>query len=258
LRYIRAGVFDVLGGAARLPNGKTDIDANGAVSTDHVGANADYPDGDYATRKRIFDEHVAYQQGMMYFLANDPRVPEATQKEVRRWGLCKDEFTDFGGWSWQLYVREARRMKSDYVMTQHHCQGRVVAEDSIGLAPGGIDSRHVRRIVLDGYAHNEGEVQAQGFKPYPISYRAIVPKASECVNLLVPVCLSATHIAYASIRKEPVLMVLGQSAGTAACQAIDHDQDIQKIDVRKLQRRLTGEGQALTWTESKQPAGGGR
>ncbi len=258
LRYMQAGIFDVLGNNQRMPNGKTDTNNNGGFASDHIGANYDYPDGDYAARQRVLDDHVAYQQGMMYFLANDPRVPEKYQKEIRRWGLCKDEFTDTAGWPWQLYVREARRMKSDYVMTQHNCQGREVAEDSVGLAAYGMDSHNTQRYVKDGHATNEGDVQVHGFKPYPISYRAIVPKASECVNLLVPVCVSSTHIAFGSIRMEPVFMVLGQSAATAACQAIDNDQEIQKIDIAKLQRRLLADGQVLTWVERPSAPGKAR
>jgi hypothetical protein len=254
LRYMQAGVFDVLGNNQRMPNGKTDTNNNGGFASDHIGANYDYPDGDYATRQRIFNDHVAYQQGMMYFLANDPRVPEKVQKEIRGWGLSKDEFADYGGWPWQLYVREARRMKSDYVMTQHNCQGRAVAEDSVGLAAYGMDSHNTQRYVKDGHASNEGDVQVHGFKPYPISYRAIVPKASECVNLLAPVCVSSTHIAFGSIRMEPVFMVLGQSAATAACQAIDDGQDLQRIDIAKLQKRLLADGQILAWVVEKKAA----
>jgi hypothetical protein len=254
LRYLQAGIFDVLGNNQRMPHGKTDTNNNGGFASDHIGANYDYPDGDYAVRERIFRDHVEYQQGMMYFLANDPRVPKKFQSEVRRWGLAKDEFVDFGGWPWQLYVREARRMKSDYVMTQHNCQGRAVPDDSVGLAAYGMDSHNVQRYVKAGHASNEGDVQVHGFKPYPIAYRAIVPKAAECENLLVPVCVSSTHIAFGSIRMEPVFMVLGQSAATAACQAIDDGQEVQNIDVARLQKRLLADGQVLAWQADKSAA----
>ena len=247
-RYIDAGVFDALGSNLPMPNRKTDANNNGAFSTDNIGMNYDYPDGDYATREKIFQEHVTYQQGMMWFLANDPRLPQKVRDEVNRWGLCEDEFVESGGWPHQLYIREARRMISDYVMTQHDCQGRRVAEDAIGLAAYGMDSHNTQRYVKDGHAINEGDVQVHGFTPYPVSYLSITPKASECDNLLVPVCLAASHIAYGSIRMEPVFMVLGQSAATAACQAIDADVAVQRIDIRKLQERLLADRQILAWT----------
>ena len=253
-RYIEAGVFDALGSNLPMPNRKTDTNNNGAFSTDNIGMNYDYPDGDYATRERIFQEHVTYQQGLMWFLANDPRLPEKVRNEVSRWGLCKDEFPDNGGWPHQLYVREARRMISACVMTQHHCQGRELAGDSVGLAAYGMDSHNVQRWVKDGHASNEGDVQVHGFRPYPIAYRSIVPKRAECDNLLVPVCLSASHIAYGSIRMEPVFMVLGQSAATAACQAIDADAAVHDIDVDKLQERLLADKQMLAWDEPAGPA----
>ena len=248
-RYIAAGVFDALGSNLPMPNRKTDTNNNGAFSTDNIGMNYDYPDGDYATRERLFQEHVTYQQGLMWFLANDPRLPERVRNEVNRWGLCKDEFQETGGWPHQLYIREARRMISDVVMTQHHCQGRKVADDSIGLAAYGMDSHNTQRWVKDGYATNEGDVQVHGFRPYPIAYGSIVPKRDECQNLLVPVCLSASHIAYGSIRMEPVFMVLGQSAATAACLAIDADAAVQDIDMAQLKEWLLADKQILSWDE---------
>lgn len=248
LRYIQAGVFDAIGSNLPMPNRKTDTNNNGAFSTDNIGMNYDYPDGDYATREKIFQEHVTYQQGMMWFLANDPRVPEKVRNEVNRWGLCKDEFQGTGGWSHQMYVREARRMISDYVMTQHNCQGKVVAEDSVGLAAYTMDSHNVQRYVKDGRAINEGDVQVGGFSPYPISYRSLVPKESQCENLLVPVCHAASHIAYGSIRMEPVFMVLGQSSATAAAHALDEKVAVQRIDYKKLRERLLADKQVLVWT----------
>jgi hypothetical protein len=166
---------------------------------------------------------------------------------MSRWGLAADEFRATGGWPHQLYVREARRMKSDYVMTQANCQATTTAPDAVGLAAYGMDSHNTQRYVKDGYASNEGDVQVHGFSPYPIGYLAIVPKASECSNLLVPVCLSASHIAYGSIRMEPVFMVLGQSAATAACQAIDQHTSVQQIDMPTLRERLLADGQILKW-----------
>jgi len=249
LRYIKAGVWDSLGSITPMPNRKTDMNNNGAVSTDNIGMNYDYPEGDYATREKIFRDHVTYQLGMMWFLANDPRVPERIRKSVNRWGLCKDEFNETGGWPHQLYVREARRMIGAYVMTQHNCQRREVVDDSVGLAAYTMDSHNCQRFVdAEGHARNEGDVQIGGFPPYPIAYRSIVPKEEECANLLVPVCLSASHIAYGSIRMEPVFMVLGQSAATAAVMAIDHKSSVQKLDISALQKQLRDDGQVLEWT----------
>jgi hypothetical protein len=249
LRYIQGGVWDALGSITPMPNRKTDANNNGGVSTDNIGLNYDYPDGDYATRDRIFAEHVTYQQGLMWFLANDPRLPERVRNDVNRWGLSKDEFTDSGGWPHQMYVREARRMIGEYVMTQHNCQRRQVVEDSVGLAAYTMDSHNCQRYVdASGHARNEGDVQVGGFPPYPIAYRSLVPKESQCVNLFVPVCLSASHIAYGSIRMEPVFMVLGQSAATAACQAIDKGTSVQRVDISALQDRLKSDAQVLEWT----------
>lgn len=251
LRYILAGQWDALKLNTPMPNRKTDINNHGAVSSDNIGMNYDYPDADYTRRAEIFQEHVNYHQGMLWFLANDPRVPEKVRADVNRWGITKDEFKDTAGWPFQLYVREARRMISDYVMSQHNCQGREVAEDAVGLAAYTMDSHNVQRYVKDGKAWNEGDVQVGGFSPYPIAYRSIVPTEAQCSNLLVPVCLSASHIAYGSIRMEPVFMVLGQSAATAAAMAIDGKSSVQKVDVTALQSRLLKDGQVLKWTGPK-------
>ncbi len=166
---------------------------------------------------------------------------------MRQWGLCKDEFTDTGGWPSQLYVREARRMVSSYVMTENNCRGKIVAADSIGLAAYNMDSHNCRRLVRYGHVENEGDVQVAPMSPYPISYRAIVPRAGECDNLLVPVCLSASHIAYGSIRMEPVFMLLGQSAATAAVMAINHSEPVQKVAYQELQKQLLADHQILAW-----------
>jgi hypothetical protein len=231
-----------------MPNGKTDINNNGGFSTDFIGANYAYPEADYATRARIWKEHEQYIRGFVYFLATSPRVPENMRAEMQRWGPAKDEFLDTGGWPNQLYVREARRMVSDYVMTEHNCRGKVKAEDPAGLAAYTMDSHNCQRIVKDGKAENEGDVQVGGFPPYPISYRSLLPKASECENLFVPVCLSATHIAYGSIRMEPVFMILGQSAATGAVLSLGDQVPIQKLDYGKLRKRLLADRQRLEWT----------
>ncbi len=188
----------------------------------------------------------------MWTLANHPRVPEAIRKHFQTWGLARDEFTDTDNWPHQLYVREARRMKAAYVMIEQNCRGQRVAEDSVGLAAYTMDSHNVQRYVTsDGYVRNEGDVQVGGFPPYPIGYRSIVPKAEECTNLLVPVCLSASHISYGSIRMEPVFMVLGQSAATAAALALDGKSDVQSVDYPRLRERLLQDKQVLDWTGPK-------
>ncbi|MBI3191357.1 MAG: FAD-dependent oxidoreductase, partial [Pedosphaera parvula] len=188
-----------------------------------------------------------------YFLASSPRVPENIRAEMQTWGPCRDEFTEIGGWPHQLYVREARRMVADYVMTEHHCRGTQVAGDSVSLAAYNMDSHNCQRIVKNGRVENEGDVQVPPMKPYPISYRAIVPRAAECENLLVPVCLSATHIAYGSIRMEPVFMILAQSAATAASLALDATVPVQKVPYPELRARLLADGQILEWPT--RPAG---
>jgi hypothetical protein len=175
-------------------------------------------------------------------------VPAAVRKQFQTWGLARDEFIDNDNWPYLLYVREARRMRGAYVMTQHNCQGRALAEDSVGLAAYTMDSHNVQRYVdAEGHVRNEGDVQVGGFPPYPISYRALTPRRSECTNLLVPVCLSSSHIAFGSIRMEPVFMVLGESAAVAAVQALDDDVDVQAIAYPKLRARLLSDGQVLAW-----------
>lgn len=246
-RYIAAGVFDALKLNTPMPNRKTDINNHGAFSSDHIGANWDYPNGDYATRERIVQDHYDYVIGMWWFLQNDPGLPQSVRQAAQQWALCRDEFRDTGGWPHQLYIREARRMISDYVMTEHHCCGEAMAEDSVGLAAYGMDSHNVQRYVKDGAAINEGDVEVAVARPYPISYRAIVPKAGESENLLVPVCVASSHIAYGSIRMEPVFMVLGQSAATAAVIAIEDGNPVQAVDYQKLSARLLADGQILDW-----------
>lgn len=255
LRNFEAGERGMPWINSSMPNRKTDINNRTGVSTDFIGQNYAYPEGDYEVRRRVIERHLHYQQGLMWTLANHLRVPEVIRSEVARWGLCRDEFVGNGGWPTQLYVREARRMIGRLVMTQHHCQGRETVDDPVGMAAYTMDSHHVQRYVdADGFAQNEGDVQVGGFPPYPISYRAITPRADECLNLLVPVCLSASHIAFGSIRMEPVFMVLGQSAATAACQAIDADVSVQALDFGGLQERLLSDHQVLAHTRT--PGGG--
>jgi hypothetical protein len=249
LRNFEAGDLRLPWNPVLLPNRKTDSNNNFAFSSDDIGSNYDYPDGDHATRERINREHLEYTQGLMWTLANHPRVPEKVRQHYQTWGLAKDEFPDTDNWPHQLYIREARRMIGEYVMVEQNCRGRRVAEDSVGLAAYTMDSHNVQRYVAaDGSVRNEGDVQVGGFPPYPIAYRSLVPKADQCANLLVPVCLSASHISYGSIRMEPVFMVLGQSAATAAALAIDDGVSVQQVDYKKLRERLLREKQVLDWT----------
>jgi hypothetical protein len=212
-----------------------------------IGMNYDYPDGNYETREKIIKAHESYTKGLLYFFGHDPRVPSEISQAMLKWGYPKDEYTDTGNWSPQLYVREARRMIGDYVMTQANCEGKEVVKDGVGMAAYTMDSHNIQRIVVKGMAKNEGNVEIGGFGPYPIAYGSLVPKEKECTNLLVPVCLSATHIAYGSIRMEPVFMVLGQSAAVAAVMAIDSKTSVQKIDIARLQVEVEGRSAGEWW-----------
>ena len=228
---------------------KTDTNNHGPVSSDFIGANYLWPDADYATRERIFQRHVRYQRGLYWFLANDPSIPAAYREAYGRWGLAGDEFADTGHWPHQLYVREARRMVGDYVLTEHDTQHRRQPEDPVGMGSYNMDSHNCQRFarVEGGVARvlNEGDVQLPPKAPYAVSYRSIVPRGGECANLLVPVCLSASHIAYGSVRMEPVFMVLAESAALAACLAIDANCAVQAVPYAKLRAALDRAGQHI-------------
>ena len=221
-----------------MPNGKTDINNRNGFSTDMIGMNWDYPEADHSRRQEIIKAHEDYTKGLLYFVGNDPSIPQFIREEMQQWGYPKDEYVDNHHWSPQLYIREARRMVGELVMTQHHCQGREVVDDEVGYAAYTMDSHNCDRMVVNGMVKNEGNVEVGGFPPFPISYRAIVPKREEVTNLLVPVCLSASHIAFGSIRMEPVFMVLGQSAAVAACLAIDNGVDVQAVAVDDIKAEL--------------------
>jgi len=256
LRNFEAGETGLPWINSPMPNRKTDTNNRNGFSTDFIGENYDYPEADYPTRERILERHRLYQQGLVWTLATHPRVPEPIRREAARWGMSKDEFVEGRGWQDQLYIREARRLVGPCVMTQHHCQGREKVPDPVGMAAYTMDSHNVQRYVdTNGRARNEGDVQVGGFPPYPISYRSIVPKQSQCENLLVPVCLSASHIAFGSIRMEPVFMVLGQSAATAAAQAIEEETAVQEIDYPRLKARLLQDEQVLAYEAPRSPAG---
>lgn len=231
-----------------MPNRKTDTNNQKGFSTDFIGKNYDYPEASYERREQIIEEHLNYQKGLMWTLAYHPRIPEKVRNIVSQWGVCKDEYIENeDNWTRQLYIREARRMVSDYVMTQKNCEGIETVDDAIAMAGYGMDSHHVQRYVdVNGYVQNEGNVEARGYPPYPISFRSITPKKTECSNLLVPVCLSASHIAFGSLRMEPVFMILGQSAAIAASQAIEDNKSIQDIDYPKLLETLLAYDQIIS------------
>ncbi|RIV20688.1 FAD-dependent oxidoreductase [Fibrisoma montanum] len=226
----------------RMPNQKTDINNFGPFSTDMIGMNYDFPEADYNRRAQIQREHELYNKGLLYFIGHDPRMRPDIREQMLTFGYPKDEYTDNGNWSPQMYVREARRLIGDYVMTQANCEGKDVVKDGVGMAAYTMDSHNCQRVVIEKngmkMVKNEGNVEVGGFPPYPISYRSLIPKQNECRNLLVPVCLSASHIAYGSIRMEPVFMVLGQSAAVAASLAIDQKQPVQQVNVAAVQKIL--------------------
>jgi hypothetical protein len=221
-----------------MPNHKTDINNRGGFSSDMIGMNHNYPEASYNERNDIIRQHEIYTKGLLYFYGHDPRVPAELRNEMLQYGYPKDEYRDNNNWSPQPDIRECRRMIGAHVMTQANCQGRERVEDGIGMAAYTMDSHNCERIVVNGMVKNEGNVEIGGFGPYPISYRSLIPRETECKNLYVPVCLSASHIAYGSIRMEPVFMTLAQSASVAACLAIDAKQTVQRVDVKKLRDLL--------------------
>ena len=246
LRVYNAGWRETFEKFDPIPNHKTDTNNHGPFSFDNIGMNWDYPDASYERRREIIKEHETYQKGMMYFIANDPRVPAEVREKMQTWGLPKDEFVDNGHWPHQLYVREARRMVGQFVMTQNELQKTKPTPDSVGMGSYGIDSHNVQRYITpEGSVQNEGDIGVGLKAPYEIAYGALVPKKGQGDNLFVPVCVSATHIAYGSIRMEPVFMILGQSSATAAAMAIDAGVPVQDLPYAKLRERLLADGQIL-------------
>ncbi len=245
-RYLETGWRDVFNKFDPAPNWKTDTNNHGAFSTDNIGMNYDYPEASYERREEILREHEDYQKGLIWFLANDERVPGDVREDMSIWGLCADEFEDNGHWPHQIYVREARRMVGDFVVTELHLRGEEPTPRSIGMGSYNMDSHNVQRYVdEEGHARNEGDIQINPGGPYPIDYGSIVPKSAEATNLLVPVAVSSSHIAYGSIRMEPVFMILGQSAATAAVQALDANVGVQDVAYDGFQERLLADGQVL-------------
>jgi hypothetical protein len=235
-----------------LPNHKADVNNNGPFSTDYIGASWEYPEASYAQRDRIWQAHYNYTAGYLYFLAHDPQVPKPLQEEINQWGLAKDEFIDTANWPPQLYVREARRMIGEYVMTQKDVQTDLSKPDPIGMGSYGIDSHNFQRVInKDGWVMNEGDIQIPS-QPYQIPYHSLVPKRQEMQNLLVPVCVSASHVAYGSIRMEPQYMIMGQAAGVAAKLAIANNQAVQDIDTGELRKRLKEQGVLFEYVPSSQ------
>jgi hypothetical protein len=229
-----------------IPNRKTDTNNHGPFSTDNIGMNYDYPNASYERRAEILKEHETYQKGLMYFYANDPRVPEDIQKKMNTWGLAADEFVDNGNWPHQIYVREARRMIGDYVMTEHDVLGTRPVPESVGMGSYTLDSHNVQRYITEQRTvQNEGDIGVHVPKPYQIAYGSLVPQKEECLNLFVPVCVSSSHIAFGSIRMEPVFMVLGQSAATAAVLAMENNIAVQDVNYDELKERLLADKQRI-------------
>jgi len=252
-RVFDAGWKEWFGKFDMIPNRKTDTNNHGPFSSDFIGMNYDYPEASYQRRKEIIKAHEDYQKGLLYFVANDPRVPQQVRNDMQNWGLAKDEFTDNGNWSRQLYIREARRMTGVYVTSENDVLAKREVPNSVGMGSYAMDSHNIQRYVTaDGFVQNEGDVGVNPRKPYSIAYGSIVPKKEECTNLIVPVCVSSSHIAYGSIRMEPVFMILGQSAALAACIAIDQKQAVQDVDYEILKKKLLVRSQVLSLSKSPQ------
>lgn len=248
LRIYQAGWRETFEKFDLIPNRKTDVNNHGPMSTDNIGYNYDYPEASYERRREIIKEHETYQKGWLYFIANDPRVPEDVQRQMRRWGLARDEFKDNRNWPHQLYIREARRMIGLYVMTENELLKKRPTPDSVGMGSYGMDSHNVQRYITpEGHVQNEGDIGVSTQGPYEIAYGALVPKRGQCENLFVPVCVSSSHIAFGSIRMEPVFMILGQSAATASAMAIDAGIAAQDVPYSNLRERLVKDGQVLKY-----------
>ncbi|QQS49289.1 MAG: FAD-dependent oxidoreductase [Acidobacteriota bacterium] len=253
VRIFDAGWRETFHKFDRVPNRKTDTNNHGPMSTDNIGFNYDYPEASYERRREIIREHENYQKGWLYFIANDPRVPKEVQERMRRWGLAKDEFRDNGNWPHQIYVREARRMIGKYVMTEHELLKRRQTPEPVGMGSYGIDSHNIQRYITpEGYVQNEGDIGVSTNGPYQIAYGSLVPRKGQVENLLVPVCVSSSHIAFGSIRMEPVFMILGQSAATAAALAIDGKIPVQDVPYARLREQLIKDNQVLEYGPAMQ------
>jgi hypothetical protein len=257
LRVFNAGWRETFEKFDPIPNHKTDTNNHGPFSTDNIGRNYEYPEAEYAKRREILKQHETYQKGWLYFIANDPRVPAEVREKMHQWGLPKDEFKDNGGWSHQIYVREARRMVGSYVMTEHELIKKRPTPDSIGMGSYGIDSHNIQRYITpEGAVQNEGDIGVGLKAPYEIAYGSLVPKKGQCDNLFAPTCVSSSHVAFGSIRMEPVFMILGQSSATAASLALDENLAVQQVDYAKLRARLLADKQVLEYTAPAKAAPG--
>jgi hypothetical protein len=229
-----------------IPNFKTDVNNHGPMSFDNIGMNWDYPDASYDRRREIINEHIQYQKGILWFMATDQRIPPSVRDAMKKWGYAKDEFADNGNWPYNIYVREARRMKGEFVMTENEVLGKRGVPRSVGMGSYAMDSHNVQRYVTpEGYVQNEGDIGVKPERPYQIDFGSMLPKREDCSNLLVPVCVSCTHIAFGSIRMEPVFMILGQSAGTAASIAIKTKTGLHDLKYEDMKKRLLDDGQIL-------------
>ena len=245
--YGRVPRFNELTIQVGIPNGKADFNNNGPFSTDYIGKDWTFPTASYAERKVIWQDHVNYTKGLFYFLAHDPEVPTQLRQEVNEWGLAKDEFTDTDHWPSQLYIRESRRMIGEYIMTQKDLQTERTKSDAIGMGSYTIDSHNFERVAMpEGNVQNEGNTEIP-IQPYQIPYRILLPKREQAINLFVPVCLSASHIGYSSLRMEPQYMILGQAAGVAASIAVRKNVAVQNVDIKALQDELRKGGAILSY-----------
>ncbi|MCK5463172.1 MAG: FAD-dependent oxidoreductase [Bacteroidales bacterium] len=245
-RIFDAGWRDLFNKFDPIPNHKTDVNNHGPFSSDNIGMNYDYPEASYERRKEIIREHVSYQKGLLYFLVSDPRVPPELQEEMAQWGYAKDEFTDNAHWPHNIYVREARRMIGEFVMTENEVLGKQPVNNPIGMGSCTMDSHNIQRYIKpDGFVQNEGDIGVHPDEPYRIDMGSILPIREECTNLLVPVALSSSHIAFGSIRMEPVFMILGQSAATLASLAVEEGKGFHEIPYDQLKKSLLEDGQVL-------------
>jgi hypothetical protein len=246
LRVFATGWRETFNKFDAIPNAKTDVNNHGPFSFDNIGMNYDYPEASYERRNEIIREHTTYQQGLLYFIANDSRIPPEVQEEMKKWGYARDEFPGNGNWPYNIYVREARRMTGRFIMTENEVLGKKPVPEPVGMGSYTLDSHNVQRYVKpDGFVQNEGDIGVSVRKPYQVSLGSILPKKEECSNLLVPVCVSCSHIAFGSIRMEPVFMILGQSAGTVAAMAVSKRKDIHDLKYEEIRLKLEGDGQIL-------------
>jgi hypothetical protein len=232
-----------------IPNRKTDVNNHGPFSYDNIGMNWDYPEASYERRKEIINEHILYQKGLLYFMATDQRLPGWVRETMNKWGYSADEFRDNGNWPYNIYIREARRMIGEYVMTENDILGKRQVPKPVGMGSYTMDSHNVQRYVTpEGFVQNEGDIGISPDHPYQIDIGAIMPEKTECNNLLVPVCVSSSHIAFGSIRMEPVFMILGQSAAIIAAMAVEENKKIHNLDYNNIKARLESEGQIISYT----------